>query len=246
MKENLVYYWEYVKVPFGVILGILATNFLKLYKYNRSSNTTELHALIEVLKQSYKEQLEAYQNLHNDKIAQMVSTMQELMDRVTSAEEAEKECTKNNKELFRQVSELRKVISDREGMKRLIDLASPVIPLPMWIKDLNSVMIECNKFYEKAFLAPHGITAEEYVQKTDEEIWTAIHGKEVGAEIAKIFRDNDLIVILTKKAITINEEVEETYLNKWWFIKFPIMTGDIVVATGGMAIPKIAPKNSKK
>jgi len=104
-------------------------------------------------------------------------------------------------------------------------------PFPMWIKDLNGIMISLNKSYEKHFLLPQGFTSSDYIGYKDEKIW--------GKELSEVFQKNDDAAL--EDSIWQGNEVGGDYKNllkKWHFIKYKRVVEGITIGIAGIAIPK--------
>lgn len=72
------------------------------------------------------------------------------------------------------------------------------IPLPIWLKDTNGVMLYLNDEYERRILQPIGLTKEDYIGRTDFDVWDK--------HIAQNFVNNDLEVMRRKKPVEFDEE----------------------------------------
>jgi len=113
----------------------------------------------------------------------------------------------------------------------LLESAHLSSPLPMWIKDVNFVMRSFNQAYIDTFLRPRGIKESEYLHHFDDAVWPA--------DIAKEYRENDMLVINTGKI----QDIEETVIDhrgeryKMRIIKFPRKVGGMVIGIAGIAVP---------
>ncbi len=112
--------------------------------------------------------------------------------------------------------------------------SSPELPIPMWIKDMNGIMVALNDAYEKTFLLPINKTREDYIGNDDEVIW--------GELIAKEFKKNDRKVVEDKVETRVFENVKTAQgaFESYDILKYPKMDGNLVIAIGGIAIPKQA------
>lgn len=118
----------------------------------------------------------------------------------------------------------------REQLKNL-SRVHPDLPIPMWLKDQNGIMLSLNQAYEDAFLIPQGKTRFDYIGKHDDDIW--------GEKVADIFRANDIIAMSMKRAsFVLNEEEADHLLNGWEFFKYPKYSDGTFVGVGGMALPR--------
>jgi hypothetical protein len=102
-------------------------------------------------------------------------------------------------QLFKKIAEMEKRISNLNTKLLIMESAGMNIPLPTWLKDLDGTMLAINDSYEFYFLKPIDKTKEDYIGKTDFDIWNE--------EIAKIYKENDLAVLHSMKKIWFGEEV---------------------------------------
>lgn len=97
-------------------------------------------------------------------------------------------------------------------------------PFPAWIKDTDSRMIFCNKAYEDVY----GISAADYIGKTDAEFW----GEEQAAEFIK----HDQTVIKRGEGIVVVEPLFNKKANlaqKAYVSKFPIWERGRIIGIAG-------------
>lgn len=81
-------------------------------------------------------------------------------------------------------------------------------------------MIYLNNAYERKYLLPRGLTATDYLNKNDTELWSA--------SVAKKFKTSDSIVMATGVPLTVQE------LDNQIFTKFTVKVGEYVVGVGGV------------
>jgi PAS domain-containing protein len=106
------------------------------------------------------------------------------------------------------------------------------LPLPQWIKDKHGRMLALNKSYVNVFLAALGKDADDYIGKTDEDVW----GKDIGSK----YMLHDEWVMEKKQPIYLEEVVKTTDGNVLWQIfKYPRFEDGVVVGVGGLAYKKI-------
>lgn len=112
----------------------------------------------------------------------------------------------------------------------LLESAHYDLPIPMWLKDVNGVMLAVNPAYEKQFLAPRGFYAKDYIGKTDKDIWPA--------DIAKSYMDNDKQVLTTGEVYQGTEYAPDQHgvNHKLLTIKYPRYAGNFLIGIGGIAI----------
>lgn len=131
-----------------------------------------------------------------------------------------------------QLEPLRIQVSDLEIKVKLLESASQQLPVPTWLKDRNGVMLALNAEYERIFLAPSGLSEQDYLGKTDFDIWPEVY--------AKKYKAIDQVVLQTKR-VWMGEEwvIVNDSAQKWRIIKYPRYSGTVLVGVGGIAIPPI-------
>lgn len=109
------------------------------------------------------------------------------------------------------------------------------VPVPIWLKDTSGVMLYLNDEYERQILNPIGKTREDYIGKTDAEVWPE--------DVAKSFREHDTEVMRKKKPLTFQEEWygsnDVAYVGE--VVKYPRFMNNTgrsrtVIGIGGMII----------
>ena len=115
---------------------------------------------------------------------------------------------------------------------QLLQSSAREIPYPMWIKSRDFRMLSLNKAYEKTWLIPAGLTASDYLNKYDWEVW--------GHDIAKEYQKNDQWVLDNDRTFYGIEHINtESHGSRILYItKYPIHVNDNIVAIGGMAFEK--------
>ena len=198
---------EIVKL-LGIFLGGGLVSGVASFLLGRKKNDQDG---FQILKQSWKEEFER------------------LEKKVEKAEQAESECLTRYDELDDRFTKLKHAF-------QIHKVSNPELPIPMWKKDLNGVMLALNDAYEEIFLFPLGKTREDYIGSKDEAIW--------GPEIAAEFKRNDQSVKRKGKSVRLFEHVKtagETF-EEYDIVKYPEKIDGIIVCIGGIAIPK----NTKK
>ena len=165
----------------------------------------------------------------NDQVKMLLDSMQSniegLKKDVAEAKNAEFKCQEINREVNRELATLKASFT-------LLKASSPNIPIPMWFKDINGVMLSVNDSYEEKFLIPLGKTRDDYIGKTDVEIW--------GEEIASEFWRNDQEALMSKDPISVFENVNagKGIFERYNIIKYPSKIADVAVGIAGIALPK--------
>lgn len=141
-------------------------------------------------------------------------------------------------ELESKVRGLNKALHNRE--KEIQNLRNQLIifesshsdvPVPIWLKDTNGVMLFVNTEYEEKVLKPINKTSEDYIGETDFKIYPP--------NIAKDFRKNDRRVLTQKKPIRFKEKWQGAD-GQWLqgdIIKYPrFLNRNTVIGIGGLII----------
>lgn len=115
------------------------------------------------------------------------------------------------------------------------------IPMPMWLKDTNGIMLFLNEEYERIVLNPIGKTTEDYIGKTDYDVW--------GKEIGKQFTDNDKQVMRQKKPVQFKETWQgsngATFVGT--LLKYPrFLNNRTVIGIGGVIMNIKQEKKTEK
>ncbi len=112
----------------------------------------------------------------------------------------------------------------------LFETAHLDLPFPQWIKDEHGVMQSINAQYVDMVLKPLGLTALDYLGKTDHDVFPK--------EIADAFLGNDRNVWETGQAFRGLELVSSPDGPKWWFIvKFLRTLKGQKLGVAGVALP---------
>ena len=107
----------------------------------------------------------------------------------------------------------------------------PEMPIPIWLKDQNGIMLSLNQAYEDAFLFPQGKTRVDYIGMRDEDIWPD--------DIAHTFRENDLIATAQRSFVEIKEDdLPHPLLKGWRFYKYPVFSQGTFIGIAGLSLPK--------
>ena len=139
--------------------------------------------------------------------------------------EEEETNSKRLVELERRLTELTQTVM-------LMESAHQDLPLPQWLKDRNGIMLAFNQSYEETFLVPIGVTKNEYIGRSDYDIWPE--------EIAKQYAINDRKVLLSRVVWEGEEDVQTPDgVGKWRVIKYPRFSGNILIGIAGIAIPPV-------
>lgn len=156
---------------------------------------------------------------------EFVELIKMYKEEVSKLKESEDECINRYEELKKEFEVLRANVT-------LIKASSPTVPIPMWIKDINGVMLSLNDAYEEIFLVPLGKTRADYIGKKDIDIW--------GKEIAEVFKKNDDIAALSSEPISVFENINvgNGVFKKYNIIKYKNKIADMVVSIAGIALPK--------
>lgn len=104
------------------------------------------------------------------------------------------------------------------------------LPIPMWLKDLNGLMMSLNKPYENAFLKPRKLTSVDYIGKSDSNVWSD--------DVCLKFKISDSYVKTNKDLhYSIVDIPFDTYSEKWIVVKYPRILNNELIGVGGLSIP---------
>jgi hypothetical protein len=112
----------------------------------------------------------------------------------------------------------------------LLEPAQHSLPLPFWIKDNDGTMLHFNDAFVEIVLKPNKIKPEDYLGKTDIQMWGEEHGKVYYETDIKAKREGILAVT---ENLYINGDVHPMLV-----IKYAIKLGSVVIGVAGLAINK--------
>lgn len=152
--------------------------------------------------------------------------LRDLSSEITRLRGVERNCTELMMQYGREISDLRTKIV-------MLESAQMSSPLPMWLKstgtdDRPGVMLAVNRAYEDMFLLPFGKTADDYIGRTDAEIW--------GDALGSGYWENDLSVIRSGNSLDILEVNPLTDKRTLRVIKYPRMYNGRIIGIAGIAI----------
>ncbi|MFS4469104.1 PAS domain-containing protein [Maribacter sp. 2210JD10-5] len=152
-----------------------------------------------------------------------------------------KEIVENNKadlvELRNEVKEIRKDLTEAKlenqqlrNQLMIFESSNTDVPLPIWLKDTDGKMLFVNPEYERALLNPIGKSSEDYIGKTDVDVW--------GEETGKQFQAHDKKVMRSKKPMEFVERWKgmngAEYEGR--IIKYPRFLNRTVIGIGGIVV----------
>lgn len=156
---------------------------------------------------------------------------------VTEYKDLVTEYKRDVEKLRREVKILTKLINDRDteitslrNQLMIFESSHSDVPVPIWLKDTNGIMLFVNAEYEDALLQPVNKSAEDYIGKTDVDVW--------GLEIGNKFREHDRRVMRQKRPVEINEMWHGAgghfYIGR--VIKYPRFLNKTVIGIGGIVV----------
>lgn len=125
-------------------------------------------------------------------IKRLEANIQKLEEKVSLLESREQKLESQIADLKAENSQLRTqyfVLASSQGSS----------PLPMWIKDSNGVILQANKAYEQHYLRPLGKTLQDYIGKTDADVWPE--------RVVTVFKQHDQQVLVTRQTMDLIEPV---------------------------------------
>lgn len=101
-------------------------------------------------------------------------------------------------------------------------------PFPAWRKDARGRMVWLSKSYIKNYLQPNGLEEEDYLGKTDIEVW----GEEIGGEYYR----NDREMVARNEMIVVKENIKGN--GQHVIIKWPSYGRENQIYINGMSFPE--------
>jgi PAS domain-containing protein len=200
----------------GIITTIITTllgggvgAFLTYKLGNRKQDETEFTSLVSAYK---------------DLVQETKDNAEELKMRVDALEQ-------QVKGLNKAVSNKDKEIQHLRNQLIIFESSHADVPVPIWLKDTNGIMLFLNSEYENKILRPINKTSEDYIGETDFKIYPP--------NIAKEFRKHDRRVLTQKKPIRFKERWQGSD-GQWLegdIIKYPrFLNRNTVIGIGGLII----------
>ena len=200
----------------GIVTTIITTLFgggigaFLTYKLgNRKQDETEFTSLVSAYK---------------DLVQETKDNAEELKMRVDTLEQQVKGLTKAISDKDREIQHLRNQLI-------IFESSHADVPVPIWLKDTNGIMLFLNSEYEEKILKPINKTSEDYIGETDFKIYPP--------NIAKEFRKHDRRVLTQKKPIRFKERWQGAD-GQWLegdIIKYPrFLNRNTVIGIGGIII----------
>lgn len=133
-----------------------------------------------------------------------------------------------NAQHVKRIAELEMKIFELQHQIEIMRFVPFSIPLPMWIKTVAGIVVFLSDEYEAEFLRPRGMERDDYVGKTDFDVWPR--------EVAEEYRRHDQEVIDSGKTFNGRETVIDNTgkERKWRVMKFP---GPLPGSVAGVAFP---------
>lgn len=159
----------------------------------------------------------------------------QIKDLKNEIEEKERKCetlTDIQFELKSKIISLEQENSLLSSRLRVVQHSILELPIPIWLKDTSGVMLMLNDAYERLLLTPIGKTREDYINKTDYDMWSQ--------EIAREYIRTDQQVIHSGRMYEKMEPFVDSFgkPTKVRVIKCPVYAvSSIVVGVLGILIP---------
>lgn len=126
-----------------------------------------------------------------------------------------------------------KEISNLRNQLMIFESANADVPVPIWLKDTQGVMLFVNEEYERSILHPMNKTSEDYIGFTDSNVWSK--------KVSKQFQVHDKEVMRKKTSVQFTETWEGgngvTFEGR--VLKYPRFMGDArktVIGIGGIVL----------
>jgi len=132
---------------------------------------------------------------------------------------------------LRQLRLLKSQVKVLQEKVTMLESSHQDAPIPIWLKDKFGIMLALNPAYEKTFLFPIGKTRDDYLHRSDYDIWP----DDIAAEYIK----NDKMVQRTMDVWIGYENVIDQQGNKvqWRIIKYPRTANGVLIGIAGIAVP---------
>lgn len=157
----------------------------------------------------------------------------DILRELQSIREENKQLRKDYEKLLKEHNDLKLqfALVEKEWRTKieLFESAHKDLPVPMWLKDREGVMLSLNDSYESVFLRPRGYTRDDYVGNHDTAVWEE--------QTAKIFSANDRHVLrrgVTWRGIERLEMADGTYKD-WHIVKYVRYIDGYPIGIGGFA-----------
>lgn len=143
------------------------------------------------------------------------------------------------KELRDRIDQLERITNKRDlevvnlrNQLMLFESSHVDIPLPMWLKDVNGVMLFLNREFEDTFLRPIGKTSHDYIGKRDADIFEKKDAEAFAKSDAEVYRKKRPTRFIEE--VTRNGEVFEVTS-----IKYPRFLGNTIIGIGGVLLTEV-------
>lgn len=133
----------------------------------------------------------------------------------------------------KEMDKLRSEVEHLQNKVTLLESSHQDAPIPIWLKDRYGIMLALNPEYEKTFLLPIGKKREDYLHKSDYDVWP----QKVAAEYIR----NDQFVMRTRQTWRGTETIidHQGKEQQWQIIKYPRMAGGVLIGIAGIAVPPL-------
>lgn len=161
---------------------------------------------------------------YKDLLKEAKASAEELKLRVDDLEKDVRNLTKSVNQKDKEIQHLRNQLI-------IFESSHSDVPVPIWLKDTNGIMLFLNKEYEDKILKPINKTSDDYIGETDFKIHPP--------NVAKEFRKHDRRVMTQKKPIRFKERW--VGVDGQWYegdvIKYPrFLNRNTVIGIGGLII----------
>ena len=215
----------------GVVMGLLGWASNKIVALVKGKSDSKLADNDEVQKliDGYALQLEEQRKITDQYKIQLETVKKEL-------HEQRKKNWKIREEFKEEIANIRAKEDEQQGLIdklreryhklankfTLLEISSPVMQMPAWVKDAGGVMIQLNDAYEDVYLKPLNASRHDYIGKTDEEFWGEVDPKN-GASVGREYMRQDKIAMREGKPVaSIDPLVTTSGTSQVYSIKYPI------------------------
>ena len=222
--------WNYIVGIAMALLGFFSKMIIDYYKgqsENKLADNDEVQKLIDGYIQQLEEQrkitdqykerledLEARLKQQNQSFYRREQQLEEKLSKVLAQEEIYRKNIENLRSRYHRIA----------NEVRLLEISSPQMQVPAWIKDAGGVMLKLNDAYEEQYLKPIKKVRSDYIGKTDEEFWDEVIPGGEGEKIGKGYRNGDMAAIEKGKPTAhIESMVTEEGIGEVYSIKYPMV-----------------------
>lgn len=209
---------NYIEVIAGIIGGGSLTAMFQSWRESKKDKSDEVFRIID----QYKELIEQHK-----------SQIEQHKLQVSKMEKAEEECKLRLEKHESIIDDLRHTIMELRNKMIQLETTNNDFPFPCWFKDMNHHMVWINPAYEELILKPNGKTEQDYIGKSDIDVWGDELGLSYQISDKKSIRHKGGVVITNEKVIIAGADMTDA----WKIVKWVRYLGTTPIGYCGAAIP---------